>query len=332
MKKDTIELLDYLSSRPIGPEGVSKYLNFLKTNEKNILKKADQGVIPLNDANKDIIKWVLPIDEDTKVKGGADDPTTVDLGFGKITLPLVKFSNEVVDKNGNRSTQTGYTFSNTDTEIILRFMIGAIELAYIATKMDGQVRALPKEFRHIGHMFLGRDGAPLIGYGYLESYYGMPGQHNPNTNMKELTADSDIKRFSFGNMLYYLESKKDLFTRLLNAVRKNNIEETIAVNESVKVEVGEEDFSVNDQKNDYRNYTQNVDDPSYAKVVENVTGGKPTLETLIITGSNNTRPQVSNPVNMMNFQGKSNHNQVPKNNTNKTTNGGKKDEKIDVKK
>ena len=37
MKKDTIELLDYLSSRPIGPEGVSKYLNFLKTNEKNIL-------------------------------------------------------------------------------------------------------------------------------------------------------------------------------------------------------------------------------------------------------------------------------------------------------
>lgn len=324
MKKDTIELLDYLSSRPIGPEGVAKYLNFLKTNEKNILRKADQGVIPLHDANKEIIKWVLPIDENTKIRGGTDDPTVIDLGFGKVTLPLVRYTNEVVDKNGNRSTQTGYTFSNTDTEIILRFMIGAIELAHIATKMDGQVRALPKEFRNVGHMFLAKDGSPLIGYGYLESYYGMPGQHNPGANPKELAADSDIKRFSFGNVLYYLESKKDFFSRLLNAVKKNNIDETIAVSENVKVDVGEEDFGVVDRKNDYQNFTQNVDDPSYARVVENVTGGKPGLETLIITGSNNIKTQVSNPVNMMNFN--NNTAKQPKNNTNK------KDDKIDIKK
>ena len=67
MKKETLEMLDFLSNRPLSGEGVAKYLNFLKQNEKNILRKADQGVIPLYDANREIIKWVLPIDEKTKI-------------------------------------------------------------------------------------------------------------------------------------------------------------------------------------------------------------------------------------------------------------------------
>ena len=325
MKKETLEMLDFLSNRPLSGEGVAKYLNFLKQNEKNILRKADQGVIPLYDANREIIKWVLPIDEKTKIKGGVNDTTKVDLGFGSIELPLVKYTNEIVDKNGNKTSQTGYTFSNTDTEILLRFMIGAMEIAYIATKMEGQIRALPKEFRHIGHMFLAKDGSPLIGYGYLESYYGMQTQATSAINTKDLSSDSDIKRFSFGNILYYLESKKDFFGRLLNSVTKNNnnIDETLVVNEQVKVTVGDDDFNVIDQKNDYVNYAQSVSEPSYSSVVENITGGKPALDTLIITGSNNTKSQVSNPVNMMNFT-------TPKNVSNKKSTT--KEEKVEVKK
>lgn len=329
MKKETLEMLDFLSNRPLSGEGVAKYLNFLKQNEKNILRKADQGVIPLYDANREIIKWVLPIDEKTKIKGGANDTTKIDLGFGTIELPVIRYTNEIVDKNGNKSTQTGYTFTNTDTEILLRFMIGAMEIAYIATKMEGQIRALPKEFRHIGHMFLAKDGSPLIGYGYLESYYGMQTSSTSAINTKDLSSDSDIKRFSFGNILYYLESKKDLFSRLLSSVTKhnNNIDETLVVNEQVKVTVGDDDFGINDQKNDYVNYAQSVREPSYSSVVENITGGKPALDTLIITGTNNTRPQVSNPVNMMNYG-------APKNVTNKkaTTKETTADGKVEVKK
>ena len=244
MKKQFFNLESFIE-RPMSNIGKDKYVRFLSENESKVLKHADLGIYPIVDNNKDIISWGLQIDPENTKLNYVDK--VIDFGeFGKLTLPIIEFENEEIQNNGTRKVKKGFSFRNVDNLIISKFLQAAFELFSLVHEFEPQHRGLMKEFRHNGHLVKDAEGFPLLGYAFLESYYGITKSNDPMIQ-KNVWATSDIKRFTKGNMTLYIESKKNFYKSMVEALETGNISLMYSDEKEMGELIGKDTFSIIDK-------------------------------------------------------------------------------------
>nr|DAX78913.1 MAG TPA: hypothetical protein [Caudoviricetes sp.] len=295
--------LDYkmLVERPMSAEGKLKYGTFVNQNEAEILKGADLGIIPILDRNNNnvVIGWKLNVDPE-KTKVNPDHVEVIDFGpFGQLKFPLVKCTNKRITNNGKEKIETSYSLKETDTLIAVKALQAWAKLSKLMHKfLEPQTLTLSKEFRDKGNLFSDSTKSALIGYKYLEQYYGLTSSDNPN-EMARYREMSDVKRFTHGNLTYYFDTKLKLYNGLLEILKNNEFSKLGMDPSSVDTLIGTEDFTVSgdtsvyDMKGGvYQGITGGINPMS-----QYMTTGKPMLENFIVNGG-----PVNNNYNNMTMQ------------------------------
>lgn len=245
MKKSFLNIQAFVE-RPMSIIGRDKYTKFLSENEGKILKMSDIGIVPIVDNSREIISWELPIDpETTKVKERIHE---IDFGetFGKLRLPIIEYENEEIQANGTKKVKKGFSFQNVDKNVITRFLAASFELLSMVHEFEPQHRGLLKEFRHIGHLVKDSEGFPLMGYAFLETYHGITKNPDPIIQ-KNIQALSDVKRFTYGNMRFYIEGKRQFYKYMEEALQSGDLKKMFSDEKDMYDLVGKDDFVIVDK-------------------------------------------------------------------------------------
>lgn len=286
--------------RPMSAEGKLKYGTFVNQYEADILKGADLGIVPILDRanSNNVIGWKLNVDpETTKVNSNHEE--VFDFGpFGQLRFPLVKCTNKRITANGKEKIETSYSMKKTDTLIAVRALQAWAKLSKLMHKfLEPQTLTLSKEFRNRGEIMRDNTGSALVGYKYLEEYYGLSSSQNQN-DMKKALELSDVKRFTHGNLAYYFDTKLKLYNDLMEILKNNEFSRLGMDPTAVDSLVGTEDFQVTGDSSvyDMKGGVYQGITGGFNPMAQRANGMKPMLENFIANGNGN----FNNPMTMQN--------------------------------